>query len=232
MLGVYLDMFLQHVWVFKYKTTGSANTTINSLKQIFNMFIAPEMFMADRGKHSNNDAVREFCTSRASKLHTIAAYSPWINGLIEGMNKLLLHILKRLCTPALGEDNVKEASWNKLPASWPDHLDEAVYVLNHRLLPALKFSPKELLLGLIVSTPPMPLEESTSILRSTDASTQITYIEQQHLDGYEEVVRHTIKRKVTFNKKLLQRSPREVTFKIGQLVQVYRSDLDYTFKTE
>ncbi|KAG2337899.1 hypothetical protein BDR05DRAFT_834591, partial [Suillus weaverae] len=65
-----------------------------------------------------------------------------------------------------------------------------------------------------------------------DISTQIAYIEQQRLDGYEEVVKHAIKRKAAFNKKLLQKPPGEVIFKISQLVQVYRNDLDYTFKTE
>ncbi|KAG2335885.1 hypothetical protein BDR05DRAFT_841490, partial [Suillus weaverae] len=65
-----------------------------------------------------------------------------------------------------------------------------------------------------------------------DTSTQITYVEQQRLDGYEEVVKNTIKKKAAFDKKLLQRVPGEVIFKIGQLVQVYRNDLDYTFKTE
>lgn len=104
-LGVYLNTFSQHVWVFKYKTAGSTKTTIDSLTSIANTFIVSETFMADGGKHFNNDMVREFCTSRACKLHTIAAYSPWVNGLVEGTNKLLLHVLKRLCAPDLGEDN-------------------------------------------------------------------------------------------------------------------------------
>jgi hypothetical protein len=109
-LGVYLDTFSQHIWVFKYKTAGSAKTTIDSLMSIANAFIVPETFMADGGKHFNNDAVREFCTSRACKLHTVAAYSPWVNRLVEGTNKLLLHVLKRRCTPDLGEDNAQSAS--------------------------------------------------------------------------------------------------------------------------
>ena len=36
-------------------------------------------------------------------------------------------------------------------------------------------------------------------------------------------------RKEAFNKKVVGRAPREVVFRAGQLVQVYRSDLDYTF---
>lgn len=231
-LGVYLDTFSQHVWVTKHKSAGSAKTTIEGLTRIFNGFIAPETFMSDGGKHFNNEAVKNFCESRACKLHIIAAYSPWVNGLVEGTNKLLLHILKRLCAPELGEDNCDETSWDKLPKTWPNHLENAVHALNHRLLPALKFTPKELLLGLVINTPPTPLEESSSVLRPTDALTQIAYVEQQRLDGYDEIIRHAIKRKATFDKKLLQRSPGEVVFKPGQLVQVYRNDLDYTFSAE
>ncbi|KIK43905.1 hypothetical protein CY34DRAFT_60554, partial [Suillus luteus UH-Slu-Lm8-n1] len=160
-LGVYLDVFSQHVWVFKHKSAGSAKTTVEGLAQIFNGFINPETFMLDGGKHFNNEA---------------------------GTNKLLLHILKRLCAPSLGEDEPQPASWKNLPATWPKHLDSAVHALNNRLLPALKFSPKELLLGLIVNTKPTPLEESSSVLRPTDALTQIAYVEQQRLDCYEETV--------------------------------------------
>jgi transposase InsO family protein len=146
-LGVYLDTFSQHVWVFKYKSAGTARTTTNSLGQIFSNFIAPETFMSDGGRHFHNTEVKEFCERWSCKTHIVAAYSPWINGLVEGTNKILLHVLKRLCAPNLGEDDYAEISWETLPNNWPKHLDEAVTALNYRILPALKFSPKELLIG-------------------------------------------------------------------------------------
>jgi hypothetical protein len=59
----------------------------------------------------------------------------------------------------------------------------------------------------------------------------MVYAAQQRLDGYEATVRHAIGRKRTFDKRVLKQSG-EVIFEPGQLVQVYRSDLDYTFKTE
>jgi hypothetical protein len=231
-LGVYLDTFSQHVWIFKHRTAGSAKTTAESLSQIFNNFIASETFMSDGGRHFNNSVVKTYCESRGCKLHIVAAYSPWINGLVEGTNKLLLHILKRLCAPNLGEDDIQQGSWDSLPATWPKHLDSAIHALNTRLLPALKFSPKELLLGLVVNTHPTPLIESTSALRTPDASLHIAYVKQQRIDGYEEAVKHAVKRKTAFDKRVLQKAPREVIFEPGQLVQVYRNDLDYTFKAE
>lgn len=41
-----------------------------------------------------------------------------------------------------------------------------------------------------------------------------------------------MKRKSAFDKRVLERSKEEVVFRPGQLVQVLRSDLEYTFKVE
>ena len=60
----------------------------------------------------------------------------------------------------------------------------------------------------------------------------MAYVAQQRLDGYAEAVAHALRRKSAFDKRVLSKTPGEVTFSKGQLVQIYRSDLDYTFKTE
>ena len=60
----------------------------------------------------------------------------------------------------------------------------------------------------------------------------MAYVAQQRLDGYAEMVTHAVKRKAVFDKRVLARNPGEVVFSKGQLVQIYRSDLDYTFKTD
>jgi hypothetical protein len=61
--------------------------------------------------------------------------------------------------------------------------------------------------------------------------THITYAAQQHLDRYEAIIKHAITCKHMFDKHI-QAKLGEVIFAKGQLVQVYHSDLDYTFKTE
>src|ERR1700676_1193831 len=114
-------------------------------------------FFADGVNHFNVGPRRAFCESWACKPHIVSAYSPWINGLVEGTNKILLHVLKRLCAPGLGDDEYDNMDWDSLPKSWPLHLDEAVLALNTRILPNLKFSPKELLLATVVNTPRTPL---------------------------------------------------------------------------
>ena len=143
-LGLFLNTFSQHLWVTKFKLAGTAKTTVDSLTSIFNNFTALETFMTDGGRHFDNELVKSYCAKWSCTHHVVAAYSPWINGLVEGTNKLLLHVLKRLCTPNIGKDDTTNKGWEQLPKTWPDHLDDVVRTLNNHLLPALKFTPKEL----------------------------------------------------------------------------------------
>ena len=122
--------------------------------------------------------------------------------------------------------------WDKLQKTWPLHVDDTVLALNTGILPALKFTPKELLLGLVVNTPRTPLSISSAEPLPTEVETQMAYVAQQRLDGYEAIVRHAVSRKGAFDRRMLAKKPGQVIFKRGQLVQIYRSDLDYTFKTE
>ena len=231
-VGLYLDTFSQHVFGYKYKTAGSAKTTIDSLTKTFQTFAPWETFMSDGGKHFDNKEVRELCSKWGSKTHVVAAYSPWINGLVEGTNKLFLHVLKRLCAPNLDDEGIERMQTDNIPKHWPEYFEETIRILNWRLLPTLKFSPKELMLGLVVNTKPADLDTATLPITDTDTALQMAYVAQQRLDGYAEVVTHALKRKSIFDKKVLAQKPGEVIFSKGQLVQIYRSDLDYTFKTE
>ena len=101
--------------------------------------------------------------------------------------------------PNLGEDNATDDDWEKLPKTWPDYLDNAVRALNNHLLPSLKFTPKELLLGLVIDTKRTELTHSTTEPSSIDAATHMAYVAQQRLDGYDEAVHHAIKRKMAFD---------------------------------
>jgi hypothetical protein len=83
-----------------------------------------------------------------------------------------------------------------------------------------------------VNTPTTEPPTATEPTTPNDVDTQMAYVAQQRLDGYVETVSHAIKRKSVFDKHVLANHPGEVTFPRGQLVQIYRSDLDYTFKTD
>ena len=232
-VGLYLDTFTQHVWGFKYKTAGTGKTTVKALEDIYGGFAPAEVFMSDGGKHFKNNEVRQCCEKWGGRHHVVAAYSPWINGLVEGTNKILLYVLARLCAPEVGEDGWQTMDWTDLPKAWPDYFDEAIQILNWRILPALKFSPKELLLSLVVNTTPTPLETSSSMPTPRDFDTHMTYAAQQRLDGYSEAVKHAMDRKTRFDRRVLEESKEgEVIFEKGQLVQIFRSDLAKSISSE
>ena len=134
-----------------------------------------------------------------------------------------------MCAPDLGED---EHAGMELPASWPDHLETAIRYINNRILPNLKYSPNELLLGLVVNTKPTPLTEASMPPTPDDVATQMAYVNQHRFDGYSQIVEHAQRRKAAFDRQVLAHPPREVIFKAGDLVQVYRSDLDFTFSSD
>ncbi|KAI0342574.1 hypothetical protein BDW22DRAFT_1298498, partial [Trametopsis cervina] len=60
----------------------------------------------------------------------------------------------------------------------------------------------------------------------------LLYASQQRLDGYDATVRHAEGRKARFDAKVLASRAGAVSFRIGDLVQVYRSDLDYTMRSD
>jgi hypothetical protein len=185
--------------------------------------------MADGGRHFDCAEVKDYCESIGCKLHIVAAYSPWINGLLEGSNGILLNALKWLCAPGLGEDDYSAMQVKDIPNNWPDHLDAAIKSLSDRILPALKYSPNELLLGLPINSRRMDNPEAIELPSADEVATHLALVEQQHLDGYSAIVEHAVRRKNKFNMKLLQRAPREVVFKTGDLVQTHATQWVRTF---
>ncbi|KAF8234190.1 hypothetical protein L208DRAFT_1263156 [Tricholoma matsutake] len=60
----------------------------------------------------------------------------------------------------------------------------------------------------------------------------MAYVAQQWLDGHLEAVRHANQWKEAFDKKVMKLKAGLVTFHIGQLVQVFRSDLANSISSE
>lgn len=60
----------------------------------------------------------------------------------------------------------------------------------------------------------------------------MAYTAQQQLDGYDAILKHAQDRKKLFDRWVLRSRAGEVVFVPGQLVQTYRSDMDYTFKSD
>jgi transposase InsO family protein len=228
-VGLYIDTYSGFVWGTKLKTTGTGKTTIASLKRIFHDYAVPKSFMSDGGSHFNNNEVDQFCSGERVQHIVTPAYAPWVNGLIENANRLLLGRLKRLCAP--NHDNIENATTvagsnlSPVPESWPEYLDEAIRQLNDRILPALKATPRELLFGLplrpdsAVPLVPLPTSPVDTHINFTLAE---TFRANAHLLSLEDAER----RKMSFD----TNSP-IVKFHTGDLVQIYDSVSDFNYRS-
>ena len=68
--------------------------------------------------------------------------------------------------------------------NWPDHLEAAVHCINNLILPSLKYSPNELLLGLVVNTNTTPTSEMSAPPTLEEVETQMVYVDQHRFNGY------------------------------------------------
>lgn len=136
-----------------------------------------------------------------------------------------------MCAPHLGEDDFANVDPDTIPAEWSNHFETAIEHLNGRILPSFQFSPKELLLGLVINTPRTPSSATSNEATPDDVNVHSAYVAQQRLDALSNSVVHAIKRKATFDKRVLGTTAGEVVFTPGQLVQVHASELTNTFQT-
>ncbi|KAG2059595.1 hypothetical protein BDR06DRAFT_828282, partial [Suillus hirtellus] len=62
----------------------------------------------------------------------------------------------------------------------------------------------------------------------TDIKVHMAYVEQQCLDGADQVVSHANQCKASFDRRVFKSCAGEVIFETGQLVQIYANALDMT----
>ena len=135
--------------------------------------------------------------------------------------------------PDLGEDEyAKITTFDHLPENWPSHFNTAIEQLNKWILPAYKFSPDELCLGLVMNTAETPLVVSTAELTEAEVCIQNQYVAQKGLDVYAHIVEHTVKCKAAFDREVELSRDRIVEYWKGDLVQIHDSKLNFTLATQ
>ena len=88
------------------------------------------------------------------------------------------------------------------------------------------------MLGIVVNIKPTTPSDTLTGPTPEEVEMQIAYVDNQQFDGYAQIVNHAQIRKVAFDKEVLSHPPQEVVFRAGDLIQVYHSDLNFTFKTK
>ena len=130
-ISLYMDVYSQKISSHKFTTYGTMATTIALLNEICCAYHMSEVFMADCGSHFMGHDVAKWCLEHGSRYEQVAAYSPWVNGLLEGTNGKPLSHLKRLCAPDLGEDEYAQmTSFKNLTHNWLTYFDMVIKQLN------------------------------------------------------------------------------------------------------
>ncbi|QRW13142.1 Retrovirus-related Pol polyprotein from transposon opus [Ceratobasidium sp. AG-Ba] len=183
--------------------------------------------MTDGGRHFDCDEVKEWANANSVQTLKTPPYAPWTNGLAEGLVKLLIGRLKRLCAGVVGEVpediSEEEAEAATTPEAWPKHLTKATAQLNDRILPSLGYSPRELLTGVLRADRKAELAAAIWDPRRGDVRVNMGLTYAFRDDAFAQALRHAARRKKAFDKGI-----KHLEFKMGDLVQRYDARLDET----
>src|SRR6266481_2305896 len=132
-----------------------------------------------------------------------------------------------MCMPDLDDTEANDPDPESTLTQWTDYLDEAVCSMNDRILPALGFTPRELLWGQQEKTEEKPTVEKETETTEHDAMHHLIFTELLRSQGYTDALVEATRRKARFDDQV-----HPVEFNAGDLVQVYNSKLDVTYETK
>src|SRR6266481_2096180 len=130
-----------------------------------------------------------------------------------------------MCTLNLDETEETGTGPSPTPEKLPDHLEEAIRAMNDRILPAVGLTPQELLWGRREMAQGRKDEETLERME-TDIEHHLILSDLLCSQGYTDTLMEAANRKRQFDGKVCP-----VIFVTGDLVQVYDSKLDMTFKS-
>ncbi|EGO24755.1 hypothetical protein SERLADRAFT_438366 [Serpula lacrymans var. lacrymans S7.9] len=135
--------------------------------------------MTDGGSHFGCAEVSEWFEKEKIEIIHTPVRSPWVNGLIEDANKILIGQLKRLCATGYKEDE-KDFEQMNTPSKWPLHLSTAIAQMNNQVLPWLGFSQRELLMGITLTGAEKPKTTEEGIVETTPetAETHMAFVDR------------------------------------------------------
>ncbi|KAJ0400435.1 hypothetical protein ATCC90586_006519 [Pythium insidiosum] len=78
----------------------SSAVTAEAILDWHSRFGAPSLWISDQGSHFKNQVVAEVARRLGCQQNFVLAYSPWINGSIERLNRDIVQVLRAMCLEA------------------------------------------------------------------------------------------------------------------------------------
>lgn len=126
--------------------SASSNVVVDALLAWHSRFGLPTTWVSDNGSHFKNEVMDELCRRLRSKQQFTPAYSPWVNGSVERVNRDILQVMRALLL-----------TYKVSHRDWVYFVPIVQASLNHTPVPSLgNRAPVELFTGLPC---PSPLRE-------------------------------------------------------------------------
>ncbi|SPO32317.1 uncharacterized protein UTRI_02874 [Ustilago trichophora] len=216
-LLVVVDYFSRFVWGFPL-AQARGKDVVRCLTLLCDQLSAlPITIISDGGSHFDCAEVYDFLADNNVGHHITPAYAPWVNGLVERNNGIIIQALRRVCA------SVTSASTSDFP--WNDHLSTVLWEINHRPIHDLSnLSPTELLYGYVIA------DREKSRVGSPMASEvhlQCAFIDTRQVDAMSSY-------KAAQAKRTNKSRPRRlgVPIEIGDLVLRHQTMYESTYSTQ
>ncbi|CEH18679.1 FOG: Transposon-encoded proteins with TYA, reverse transcriptase, integrase domains in various combinations [Ceraceosorus bombacis] len=154
---VAVDYFSRFIWVWVARH-ADAIRVVAGLQDLATKWRRPRRVITDNGSHFKNKLVRDACDQLGVVSTHTPEYAPWVNGLVERQNGLLVTQLRKGCM----EKGIPTTRWTAV-------LADAVRIINQRPILALGYSPSELMFGVCPSANHLELEDMTTQAESPEA---------------------------------------------------------------
>ncbi|KYM99254.1 Pro-Pol polyprotein [Cyphomyrmex costatus] len=129
---VSIDAFTRFTHLFPTKTTNSKEVCEN-LRSLFHIIGIPHEIVVDRGTAFTSSEFSSFVNENQIKLRTVAVASPWANGIVERLNRVIKSSLSKLIAT---------------PEQWKEKLQTVQFIINNSVHSALRTTPSKMLFGL------------------------------------------------------------------------------------
>ncbi|SPO31487.1 uncharacterized protein UTRI_06617 [Ustilago trichophora] len=172
-LLVIVDYFSRFLWAFPLAQARGQDVVrcLTTLRD--HLAVLPKTIISDGGSHFDCAEVYDFLDDNDVGHHITPAYAPWVNGLVERNNGLIIQGLRKLCASATS------ASSTRFP--WLDQLSAVIRELNTRPIPDLSnLSPTELLFGYVLKDRESSRVESPT---TNEVHLQRAFIDTRRVDA-------------------------------------------------
>ncbi|CEH15969.1 FOG: Transposon-encoded proteins with TYA, reverse transcriptase, integrase domains in various combinations [Ceraceosorus bombacis] len=201
---VIADYGSRFIWTFLCAHKRGQDV-LHALSHLRDRWTLPAVIITDNGSHFDNADVGDWLQEHHVQHRLSPSYAPWVNGLVERDNGLIVQMLRKLST-------------ERLLDKWPNLIGEVTSDLNHRLVPAIGYSPAQILFGLTPRSSPLEASDDPGDPDEDNSTLHLALLDSIRWDASTALANQQLKQKSRHNLRV-----RQLELKAGDLVLKHES---------